>query len=443
MAMGLAALFLSAPPLGAQAQEAASQGPLDTEAFRTTYIRLGLNDGEALLYQPRRKGEDAHIAFVYAHPSGNIFAEPPGAEMATRGHYTIMVNVRGAETGDDAYAPALSQAIRYLRTLPHVRRVVLIGHSGGGHLAAFYQNVAENGPAACSGPEKLYPCDVRKVANLAKPDGLVLLDPTLGAFHQASSLDPAQDETGRKSDTDMFLPINGYDLQQRSARYPDAFIRRFHAAQQARNSAVVDEALARLALIQNGEGRFSDDEPFVVPGMGVTSSGARLYQPDVRLLSHTKGAYPLWKADGSIVTTRLQSTRPAMGGQTIEALGTLEQMTQNSTVRRFLANSAIHMAQDFAITADDIRGVDWASAMNSTPANAQGITVPTLILSMGCHYLLVPDEIIYTHLRAQDKSFAAIEGATHVFTPCKPEYGDSKKRVFDAVAQWAAQPGRF
>ena len=118
-------------------------------------------------------------------------------------------------------------------------------------------------------------------------------------------------------------------------------------------------------------------------------------------------------------------------------------MAQNTTVREFLAQSAIRIGKDFAFTEDDIVGVDWKSAMNSTPGNAEGITVPTLVMAMTCHYLMVPDEIIYDHLAAKDKELVMVEGATHGFAPCRPEFGDTARRTFDYVDTWLKQPGRF
>jgi hypothetical protein len=118
-------------------------------------------------------------------------------------------------------------------------------------------------------------------------------------------------------------------------------------------------------------------------------------------------------------------------------------MTQNSTVRRFLAMSAIRTQKNFPFTEDDIVGVDWKSAMSSTPSNAEGITVPALVMSMTCHYLIVTNEIIFNHLAARDKQFALIEGATHNFTACRPEYDDAVARAFDYVDAWLTQPGRF
>jgi hypothetical protein len=36
-----------------------------------------------------------------------------------------------------------------------------------------------------------------------------------------------------------------------------------------------------------------------------------------------------------------------------------------------------------------------------------------------------------------------VEGATHGFTPCRPEYGDTLSRTFDYVDAWLKQAGRF
>jgi hypothetical protein len=101
-------------------------------------------------------------------------------------------------------------------------------------------------------------------------------------------------------------------------------------------------------------------------------------------------------------------------------------MSISTTVRFFLANYALRTTKDFAIKEDDIVGVDWASSMNSTPGSAPGISVPTLVLTMGCHYLIVPGEMVYDHLSSKDKTYAPVEGSAHSFTPCKPEYGDTQ-----------------
>jgi hypothetical protein len=151
----------------------------------------------------------------------------------------------------------------------------------------------------------------------------------------------------------------------------------------------------------------------------------------------------LLRADGTDALIVVQSVRPPEGQRVGGALRSLELMTQDTTVRRFLAASAIRTSPDFAITADDITGVDWGSSYNSTPANAEGITAPALVLTMSCHYLVVPGEIIFDHLGSKDKTYASVEGAVHGFSPCKPQYGDTVKRTFDFVDAWLSKAGRF
>jgi len=424
-------------------------GSSSASAPRASYVRLGgrgQGTSDAVLYEPAAGAPKHGIALMFGHPSESNFNHVSGRELARRGYRILMVNVQDGRSIPDTYAPAYSTAITYLRGLPGVDKVVIITHSGGGHEMAFYQNVAENGSKACAGPEKIYPCRQELTTGLEKADGLILLDPTLGAFHAMSSVDPAVDSDvprRRNPALDMFDGRNGYDREQRRASFTPEFSRAFYAAQAARSTKLVNQARARLAAIDKGDSNYADDEPFVVPGMGVNATGARLYQPDVRVVSKTRAAHLLLKADGTTPTEIVRSVRPPSGANPDEALGSLSVMTQNSTVRRFLGMSAIRTHQDYAFTEDDIVGVEWASAMSSTPANAEGITVPTLVMSMTCHYLVVPDEIVFNHLAARDKQFALVEGATHNFTPCRPDYGDTVARTFDYIDGWLMHPGRF
>lgn len=417
-------------------------GPVATDKYRTEYIRVDQSD-DALLYEPVNPGANARIALIFSHPNGNTFNETPVVEMAKRGYRVMAMNHRGDTDDVTVFAQPLSRAIGYLRTVPGVQRVVIMGHSGGGHLVTWYQNVAEHGPAACQGPEKLYPCDGKGLTGLAKPDGIIILDSTLGAFHEMSAVDPAVDGDKRIASLDMFSAANGYDTTAKQAKYSPEFAKRFYAAQSARNASIVDNAVARLNALKQGNGQFSDDEPLLIRGMGEDAAGARLYQPDPSFAAHTKKPHTLLKADGTQPEQIVNSVRPPTGQQFAIQLNSLRVMNTNSTVRLFLAHSAIRTKPDFAITADDIVGVDWASAVNSTPANAEGISVPALVLSNTCHYLMVPDEIIFDHLGSKDKTLVFDEGSTHLFVPCKPEYGDTVKRAFDYVDNWLAKPERF
>ena len=149
------------------------------------------------------------------------------------------------------------------------------------------------------------------------------------------------------------------------------------------------------------------------------------------------------KSDGSAVDTVLASVRPPTGAAFADELNSLNVMSENVTVRKFLANDAIRTKPGYAFTADDIVGVEWDSSMNSTPGDARGVNVPALVMVMTCHYLVVPGEIIFNHLASKDKILVGVEGALHEFNACKPEYGDTVKRTFDYVDNWLSKPGRF
>jgi pimeloyl-ACP methyl ester carboxylesterase len=435
-------IYAQEPPAG---QRPTGQvGPLQSEKFSTEYIRLG-QQGEGLLYKPANIGAKAHIAVVFTHPNDDNFNAPIGRELASRGYLVMTVNYRGNEAaGNDYRLPTVSLAIGYLRSLAGVQKVIVAGHSGGAHMMTLYENVAEHGSSACNGPEKVYACRAPGLDHLQKPDGLIVLDPPPGVFHSMSSLDPAvtTDDNVRNPALDMFAAANGFDAAAGRASYSSDFAKRFFAAQSARNGQVLAHVLERLKAVETGKGEFTNDEPLVVPGLGVDAGGARLFQPDPSFITQTKAPHLLLKADGTRVETIIHSVRPPNAGSA-QQLHTLGSTSSSTTLRGFLSHTAIRTNADFAFTKDDIVGVDWRSAYDSAPGNAYGITVPTLVLTMGCHYLIVPGELVYDHLAAKDKTYATVEGATHGFTPCKAEYGDTTKTTFDFVDEWLSKGGRF
>ncbi|RJG46092.1 hypothetical protein [Mesorhizobium sp. DCY119] len=432
------AVFSFATPSSAQ------NAPVGASDVKVTYIRFG-PVSEGFLLEPAEPGPNSRVAMVFSHTNRDNYGERPGWFMAQRGYRVMLVNYRGdRDVGDPApenYLPSISMGISHLRSLPGIEKVILLAHSGGSHLGALYQNVAENGPVACQGPEKVYPCTGKDLEKLAPADGVVLLDPTLGAAHQMTAMDPAVLEEGRDPALDMFTEANGF-VAGGKANYSPEFAAKFYAGQATRNAQVIDGALERLKQIEAGKGAFKNDEPFVVRGIGVRALGARPYQTDPTFLAHTKVPHLLLHADGREETVIVPSVREPLTThpRDLEVLGS---MNYDTTVRNFLANAAIRTTAGYAVTPDDIVGVDWASAYSSTPGNAAGITVPTLVLTMSCHYLVVPGEIIFDRLAATDKAYASVEGATHGFDACRPEYGDTAKRTFDFVDRWVGEKGRF
>ena len=113
------------------------------------------------------------------------------------------------------------------------------------------------------------------------------------------------------------------------------------------------------------------------------------------------------------------------------------------TVRHFLSFLALRTTPEFELTEDAIKGIDWRSSANSSPGQCRerhrahagdggDVCDPS-----------GPLEIVFDHSVAKDKEFVAVEGANHGFQPCRPEFGDTRKRTFDYVESWLNKPGRF
>ena len=196
----------------------------------------------------------------------------------------------------------------------------------------------------------------------------------------------------------------------------------------------------RLALIEAGKGKFSDDEPFVVAGAAQTRFYNKLIPQDLSLLSHTKQAWPIIKADGSVKNEIVKSVRAPFG-----MIGSSERLTAslNTTVRGFLSTCAITTDANFRVNEDGLQGIHWTSNINNPIGNSEGITVPSLFMGMTGSYEYLAAEEIYHHSSSTDKTIAFVEGASHNFTPDKDaekynntSYGDTVKHLFDYVDNW-------
>ena len=113
-----------------------------------------------------------------------------------------------------------------------------------------------------------------------------------------------------------------------------------------------------------------------------------------------------------------------------------------NTIRGFLSSQAIRITGDFAITEDDVLGVDWHSSYASPIGNIEHISVPALFVGMTGGYEYLASEIIYNHAKMADKSIAFVRGASHNFVPNRDaekvygSFGDTEKALFDYIAGW-------
>ena len=254
----------SAPTVGAQPAP---------DAVTREYVRLRPQTF-GLLYSPSTLGPEAAVGLILMHPNADYLNHVGCTELAKRGFRVLCINGQYFNTRREYMiwekVPLdLKPAVEYLRQLPGIQTVVLVGHSGGGQLMPFYQNVAENGVAACRGQGRFVDCP-DELAGLPAADAVVLLDAHHGySANTLTSLDPAiRDEATPNvidPSLDVFSPQNGYDPAGGS--YSSDFRRRYFRAQAERMLRLNDRALARRDAILQGRAYFRTTSPSSWPAV--------------------------------------------------------------------------------------------------------------------------------------------------------------------------------
>ena len=442
-----AALMTQAP--GAAAQESPSGL---APGVKTIFVRLG-NGEPAVLYEPGNPGPKAQIAILAEHSALDYLTHSSCTELSRRGYRVLCVNnsndkSRAFNGGSlDQVMLETKKAVVYLRNYPGVKKIVLWGHSGGATVMTAYQDTAENGVAACQEAVKIWKCP-NTLAGLPPADGVILGDPNWGIANDVlTAIDPSVGASSGKMinpDLDMFNPANGFNAA--GSHFSAAFVRKFEAAQAKRNNELVDLALQRYAAIKAGNGDYADDEMFVVPGALFTQN--KLYTSDMGLLAHTQKAWPLLHGNGSVTTEIVHSVRvpTGRGNNSNSLLGA----ALKTTVTGYLSTYAIRVSDDFGYGEETAEtGVIWRSSRGSNPGNAEGISVPFLTMGMTGSFEMGSAETIHNHVKGKDKTLVYVEGAEHVYTPCKAcektpgQFGDTIKTVYDFADQWLSKPGRF
>ncbi|KAF2142263.1 uncharacterized protein K452DRAFT_227456 [Aplosporella prunicola CBS 121167] len=407
------------------------------------------------LFRPASDGAKAAIGILVMHAEQDYLTFSACTELPKRGYTVLCANNDASKSGYmtdldfESMMQEVALGVSYLRNQTDISQVVLLGHSGGGAMMSAYQNIAENGLAACQGSEKIYPCS-ENMSALPKADGVMLLDANYGIASMALlSLNPAiTDETsGLKinSSLDLFAPENGFS--EKGGNYSAVFTKAFQSGVVARMQRLVSFAEERLKAINAGNGSFSDDEDFYIPDASYIGFNNKLISQDVRFLSHTSQPWPLLHKNGSTTTQIVHSVRVA------STIGSNAKSYTNgaikTTIKRFLSAFALRVRDDFSYGEDSFTGVVWNSSHMVPIAAAPGITVPLLTLGMTGHYEYLNAEKIYLNAGSKDKSIAFVEGAQHTINTCTEcesypgEFGDTTKTAYDYMGQWLGKEGRF
>ena len=413
----------------------------------------------------------AHIGIFVMHTWSGNADNPVCMGLSRRGYTTLCADTefmgrKGAYQGYEDHVPAIVAGISHLRgDVPGITRVVVLGRSMGAPMMAFYENVQENGIAACRSSKRILPCNTENLideageSKLPPVDGIILADAHLGdALATFTYMDPAVTDPEmphlRNPAVDMFAATNGYpgDTESRGPQFRDAsynadFVERFLAAQAERNANVLSHAENLWARIEAGdaEGLYPDDMLFTVPG---AENAARLWQADLDLLKCTQRAHIFLTRDGRtdmspgpICSVRVPSGRLANA----DSIGSVLHMP----LRVWLGAHALRTDGTYRQTENDLSGIDYESSNTSTVGNVRGITKPLLLIANSAHYFIVPNEIIFDNAASADKTYAITEGAVHAGTPCTAceqalglpsgSFGDTLGRAFDFIDAWLAE----
>lgn len=408
-------------------------------SVKATYTRVGMWIN-GVLYAPENDADAKNVAVMVMHSDADYLNFPAGKALASHGYRTLQANVSKVSDTLDKKLLDVKAGIEYLKGLPGVEKIVILGHSGGATLMSCYQAVAENGVAVFRDEKKIVP--ISDIGELPAADAVMLIDSNWGnGIMTLLSLDPAVKCDCNGVDLDA-----EYDLAKQEGYHPDgshysdAFIGKYQKAQAVRNNKLISKALERLEAINSGKGSYRDDEPWIVAGATQIAPCNRLFPQDIRLLSHTKNEWPLIHADGSVTTgviPSLRKARKAMPFTSIYGMGTMI-----TSVKTYLSAQAVRTTEEFGYDETHIYGIDWDSSYCCTPGNMRHVKVPLLLMGMTGGYECLAAEMIHELAASEDKTLAFVEGASHMLWPAKEceqfpgQFGDTVKLTLDYAAKW-------
>ncbi len=434
LVLALAMLHLAASPA------TAADGGITPKLVQYASLRFGN------IYSPDASSPKKHIGILLMHPNSNYLNHIMAVPLASRGFTVMTANTRygGHVDGEIVWDNAgldVKAAVDYLMAQPGVTKLVLIGHSGGGPLFSFYQNIAENGAKAGQGPEKILPVS-DKLDGLRPAEALVLLDAHLGyGFASLMSNDPSVTAEGAIAPAannykyNMYREENGFSPAGKGSTYPDAWLAEFFKKQGERSERLLSYALDRKIAIDAGEGYCTDTEPMMVP-----RRVSRVFFQDLRILSRTKRPRTLLTVNGTREEV-IRSLRSAGVNNTGSVVGfnennDYEEGVLATDVVAYLSTHSIRTTGNYRLTEDDILGVDWASSNTGAPANLAGVRVPVLNIGMTGHYWIVASELNHESTGSADKTLLFVEGATHGLREMDKKYGDTVGMIADQIVEW-------
>ena len=214
--------------------------------YSAEYVNLGHQS--AVVYKPTVKSAKTSIGIVVMHSDEDYMGFLPNPELSKRGYTVIAtVPIQGKVISEKLLN--IKACVQYLRQQPDIKKIILLGHSGGATVMTAYQLVAEKGKAAFDG--KLYNDWSERLADLPKADGMMLLDANFGnSLMTLLSLDPnIVEQNGVNNTTDLFNlkdTAKGY-VAGGNSTYSRSFVTSYNQAQRNRLLTLMAKANYRLS----------------------------------------------------------------------------------------------------------------------------------------------------------------------------------------------------
>lgn len=398
----------------------------------------------------RLTGEKSKVVVIQTHPrrssAMNLNAWPM-THLVGRGVDTFSFNNRATNSaaGTEVITIWEDLALDTAAAVAEMRRrgyeyVVLYGHSAGGPLVAYYQNIAENGNGAHSRTAlSNFAGHKRNGRELDLPaaDAVVTQSSTAGtAYSFLMRLDGSVIDEGRGTrdpELNPFTVANGFDPETGAGHYSETFRRSYYAAQSRRMNRLIDQARQTRRACMDGRGLFADDDLVVICGIR-----GELACVDLSLSSTTLQPYRTTSSAAAELVPSKRRVVPdyALRNSRFRDGGTVH------TIRSFLSYRAVAAdpaSWDPEAVTPDASGIDFSSTHSSTPANIAGVTVPVLITSATADtqvHLRSAELIFNSAARASQRDLVFVDGAEHDMTPADESYGDTRSRHLSVVADW-------
>lgn len=235
----------------------------ETAAFTETYGFVGSQGKVFLEGQLLRPATPSRTVLVFMHPASTLNLMPLPVALAEAGHHVICAASRYAKNDTalimEKVAADLGAYVRHAREVLDYARVVIVGWSGGGSLALFYQSQAEN-PTITATPAG-DPYDLA-AAGLIPADAVTFIAAHTGRARILSEwIDPSVTDEADPDAREPSLDLYGPGVPP--PPYPADFVAAFRAAQRARIARITARAQEMLARLR-ARGGAEMERPFIV-----------------------------------------------------------------------------------------------------------------------------------------------------------------------------------